>query len=71
MTERIKQELSDARAEIERLREAVRELVGAGNEAADKLHVLRCNSRDQLDREAADKAGAMWSGALAKSREVL
>lgn len=48
-----------AEAEVKRLREA-------GDEVADKLWVLRCNSRDEADRLAAARAFDMWKRALLK-----
>jgi hypothetical protein len=42
----------------------VKALVEAGREVADKLHVLKCESRDQLAREAAEHALEQWATAL-------
>ena len=36
----------------------------AGDEMADKLHILKCESRDELSRQAADRAIALWTAAL-------
>lgn len=47
-----------------RLIAAAPALYEALNECADKLWVLRCNSRDAKDREAAEKAFAMATAAL-------
>jgi hypothetical protein len=41
-------------------------LLEALEECADKLWVLRCNSRDPLDREAAERAFDMATAAIAK-----
>lgn len=46
-----------------RLRKENRRLIEAGNEMEDKLWVLRCNSRDALDRHAAESAILMWTEA--------
>jgi hypothetical protein len=49
-----------------RLIAAAPSLLEALEECADKLWVLRCNSRDPLDREAAERAFGMAAAAIAK-----
>jgi hypothetical protein len=50
-----------------RLIAAAPELVQAGDELADKLWILRCESCDKKSREAAEAALAMWNAAKAKA----
>ena len=56
-------------ATIEHLERTNRELSEALRECADKLWVLRCNSRDDKDRAAAEYAFDMATPAPSKSRE--
>jgi hypothetical protein len=43
-------------------------VIEAGDELADKLWILRCDSRDALAREAAEKAIEAWNAAKLKER---
>lgn len=54
-------EAADALTALKAERDA---LEHAGREVADKLWILRCNSRDDLDRKAAERACDMWDAAL-------
>jgi hypothetical protein len=47
---------------------AAPELYEAGEELADKLWILSCESRDEKSRAAAEAAIAMWNAAKAKAR---
>ncbi len=53
---------------IEDHRAVISVLLAALNECADKLWVLRCNSRDPGDRRAAERACDMATAALHKAK---
>jgi hypothetical protein len=61
-------QLYDHEKRYQAMRDAGPELYEAGEELADKLWILRCESRDEKSRAAAEAAIAMWTAAKAKAR---
>lgn len=64
MTPDLREFYTELRDALTAAQEEIARMRLAGDEIADKLWILRCDSRDQPAREAAEKAFAMWDAVI-------